>query len=321
MPPKLIPMTTTLLQSLRERIIDESEPLDGLLRKCLALGAQTGSGALREWARNELNGYKNDEPVPDYRVFPTSPIVVEEISGTSHSRGRRIHRLELPSRASDIVPEHFKVLQSVTELEGFSGSKEVSFITPDLSLAKVLWNEGLDTDYQQIVGLTYELSGPSIAGILSKIRTQLVEIIADLTAEIPLTELPGKEQVDSAVSHHIGTQYNTTIHAANGPTAIGNKAKATTKGLSIDDAIKLLDAAQATASAEVQDASDKAELLAAIADLRAVATQTTPDTGEVVKKAGKLRTLAERIGGSALSAAVGGSTEALIDLAASSAFG
>ena len=285
------------------------------------LGAETGSSSLRDWARSELQGYKNDGPIPDYRVFPTSPIVVEEISGTFHSKGRRIHRLELPRDAAEVVPEHFNVVQSVSELEGFSGSKEVAFFTPDLSLAKILWNQGLDTDFQQIVGLTHELSGSSIAGILSKIRTQLVEIIADLTAEIPLTELPRKDQVDSAVSQHIGTQYNTTIHQTNGPTAIGNKAKATTNGLSVDDAIKLLDAAQATASAEVQDDSDKEELLSAIADLRAVATQTAPNTGEVVKKVGKLRDLAERIGESALSSAVESSTGALINLALSGAFG
>ncbi|MFF3869930.1 hypothetical protein [Micromonospora sp. NPDC001898] len=49
-------MTDTLLRSLREHLIDESEPLAGLLRKCLLLGAETGSQTLRDWARKELNG-------------------------------------------------------------------------------------------------------------------------------------------------------------------------------------------------------------------------------------------------------------------------
>ncbi|MFF0366375.1 hypothetical protein [Micromonospora sp. NPDC005087] len=40
-------MTDTLLRSLRERMLDESEPLAGLLRKCLLLGAETGSEAPR----------------------------------------------------------------------------------------------------------------------------------------------------------------------------------------------------------------------------------------------------------------------------------
>ena len=53
-------MTSSLLTDLRERVIDEAEPLPGLLRKCLMLGAQTGSQSLREWARFELNGYPDD---------------------------------------------------------------------------------------------------------------------------------------------------------------------------------------------------------------------------------------------------------------------
>lgn len=35
-------MTDSLLRSLREHMLDESEPLAGLLRKCLLLGAETG---------------------------------------------------------------------------------------------------------------------------------------------------------------------------------------------------------------------------------------------------------------------------------------
>ncbi len=36
-------VTDTVLQSLRTQILDESEPLAGLLRKCLMLGAETHS--------------------------------------------------------------------------------------------------------------------------------------------------------------------------------------------------------------------------------------------------------------------------------------
>ena len=49
-------MGNTLLQSLRESVLDESEALAGLLRKCLMLGAQTGSDSLRQWARYEVSG-------------------------------------------------------------------------------------------------------------------------------------------------------------------------------------------------------------------------------------------------------------------------
>lgn len=321
MPPKLILMTTTLLQSLRDQIIDESEPLEGLLRKCLLLGAESGSTTLREWARSELRGYQSEENVPDYRRLPTPPIQLVEMSGGSITSGRRIHRLELPPKSSEEIPEWFFILQPIAELEELAKSADVLFTSADLTVAKMRWNRILDTDYQQILSLSYAATGPVIAGILSQIRTQLLDVIADLTADVPLTALPRKDQVDSAVSNHIGTQYNMTVQSASGPIAMGAKAKATTNGLSVEDAVKLLEAVQATASAEVQDGSDKEELLSAIADLRAIATETAPSPGEVMVRAGKLQTISERIGIPALSAAVGASTEALIALATSGAFG
>lgn len=57
-------MADTLLRSLFTQVLDESQALPGLLRKCLALGAETGSESLRSWARNELNGYHDQEAVP-----------------------------------------------------------------------------------------------------------------------------------------------------------------------------------------------------------------------------------------------------------------
>jgi len=320
-PAIVIIMTNTLLRSIRARILDESEPIDGLLRKCLLLGAETGSNALRDWARSELNGYSSDESIPEYRVLPAPPIVMSSVSGNYLSKGQHLHRLELPAKASEVIPDQFHITQPIGELEQLSTSKSVSFIAPELNLAKIIWNRTLDSDFQQILDLSYTIAGSTLAGVMSKVRTQLVEIIADLSSDIPLDELPKKAQVDSAVSQRIGTQYNTTIHATHGSTAIGNKAQATINGITIEEAIQLLDAARSIASDKVADDEDKAELLEAIEELRTVVSQPAPDTGHVVKEVGKLRKIAERIGGAALIAAVDGSASALMELAMSGAFG
>jgi hypothetical protein len=70
-------VTDTLLRSLREHVLDESEPLAGLLRKCLLLGAETGSDALRDWARKELNGYDVEDDLPEYRRLAGVPISMD----------------------------------------------------------------------------------------------------------------------------------------------------------------------------------------------------------------------------------------------------
>lgn len=311
-------MTDTLLRSLRDKALDESEPLAGLLRKSLLLGAETGSDALRQWARYELNGYDEGVELPSYRRLPTPPISVDSISGNTWAKNQTFNRLQLPTEARKCVPETFPLHQPVEELERLSQSKSLSFTGTGLAYAQTLWNEELGP-FQQIMSMSFVLSGSAIAGVLGQIRTQLVDVVADLTADTPLAELPGKEQVDAAVGHHIGTQYVTTINSTNGPTAIGTMAQASSEGLDVNDALRLLDGVR-DAAAHVAEGNRNA-LLQAVEELRAAVEQDAPDTGDVVKKVGRLRAVAEGVGVPVLTAAVGGVVEAFTSLAVSGAFG
>ena len=313
-------MTDTLLHSLRQHMLDESEPLAGLLRKCLLLGAETGSVSLREWARSELKGYRDEAEVPDYRQLQGVPISVDSISGNTWMKGQVIDRLQLPRKAWDYVPEKVAFRQPIEELEKLAGQKRLTFTTSGLAYAQNVWNGELDM-FESIVNMSYVLSGSAVAGMLGQIRTKLVDVIADLTADTPLTELPGKDQVDAAVSHRIGPVrdvYSTTIHEASGPVAIGVKAEASQQGLSVKDALRLLEGVQ-QAAPDVDD-EHRAELLDAVAELRAAVDQETPETGDVVKKVGKLRAIADKIGVASVSAATGGAAQALTELAVNGVF-
>ncbi|MGO4230930.1 hypothetical protein AB4Y72_18975 [Arthrobacter sp. YAF34] len=112
---------------MREQILDESEPLAGLLRKCLLLGAETGSESLRQWARYELSGYDDDAEVPSCRVLPSPPITVSSISGNTWAKGQTFNRLQLPVEAQKGVPESFPLRQPIEELESLAGSSSISF--------------------------------------------------------------------------------------------------------------------------------------------------------------------------------------------------
>ncbi len=195
----------------------------------------------------------------------------------------------------------------------------MSFRSGPLSLAEIRWNSQLGP-FQQVMNLRYTVTGSAIAGIIGQVRTNLVEIVADLTADTPLTELPEKAQVDAVVAHRIGQGggdvYNTTIQHADGAVAIGAKARAVTEGLTIEDALRLLDQVQEAAG----QVDGGGELLGAVADLRAILNQDTPDTGEVVKKVGRMRVVADKLGVAAVTAASSGAATALTELAVGGAF-
>lgn len=314
-------MTDTLLRSLRELMLDESEPLAGLLRKCLLLGAETGSAALRDWARRELNGYGDEDVVPEYRNISGVPISVDSVSGNAWMTGQIINRFQMPREVWQYVPETMSFRQPVEELEHMAGQKSLSFSSPGLSVAQTIWNRQLGP-FQSINGLTFKMTGSALAGMVGQVRTQLIDIIADLTADTPMSELPSKVQVDAAVTEHIGasTVYNTTVNATGSPVAIGTEAKAKVEGLNIEEALLLLDRVQRAATSDAEEA-DRAAVLQAVADLRATLCQESPNTGEVVKKAGRLRSLGAKVGGASLLAATEGAASALVEMAMSGVFG
>ncbi|SMQ61621.1 hypothetical protein [Agreia sp. VKM Ac-1783] len=317
--PGVTAMTDSLLASLRNHMLDENEPLAGLLRKCLMLGAETGSNSLRQWARKELNGYSSDDKLPSYRKLPSPPLSADTMSGNMWAKNMTYSVLQLPTKAREVLGDEFPLYQPVEELEQFSTQKSLSFTNNGLTYAQHLWNEGLGP-FQQVMNLRFTASGSMFAGVLGQIRTQLVDLIADLTTNTPLEELPRKEAVDAAVSTHIGVQYNTTIQSTSGPTAVGNNATAKAEGLSVNDAIRLLDAVR-DSTREVTDEGARAEILGVLNDLQDELRATAPSTTEVVGKLSRLKEVASRIGGAGLTAAVSGAVEGLTTMVMSGAFG
>lgn len=168
-------MAYTLLSSLRERVLDESEPLAGLLRKCLMLRAETGSEALRQWARYEVSGYGDDVGVPSFRLLPALPISVNSINGNTWAKNQTFNRLQLPVEARKGVPESFPLRQPVEELESLVGKSSVSVTSTGLAYAQTVWNSKLGP-FQQIVGMSYVLPGGSLSGVLGRFVRSLLTL-------------------------------------------------------------------------------------------------------------------------------------------------
>lgn len=59
----------TLLEDIQNSAVDANSDLGTLLRKCKLLAARLGSQPLEDWLIWESNGYPDDVPVPDYRIW------------------------------------------------------------------------------------------------------------------------------------------------------------------------------------------------------------------------------------------------------------
>ncbi|MGP5722527.1 AbiTii domain-containing protein [Corynebacterium casei] len=281
------------------QVLDEDASLAGLLRKCLFLGTQTGSDRLRSWALNELEGYPDDNVLPEYRSIRGLPLVLKSQSGYSIVSGQIVHRPQVPPYAQKHLPEQLTLLQPVEELEQLAKLEHLKMTQPELSLVQTLWNEELP-QFQDIIEIHYDIPGSHIKGIIGQIRTKLVVIVAELTANSPLQELPSKEKVDSVMTNNFGNVYNMTINDNNGDFAIGDNSTVN-KGFDVEEVQKLI---QQVLNAATQSGQADKELEDAATELESTLLAESPAQSVVMQKLGKLQGLAEKIGVSSVTAAV-----------------
>lgn len=197
-----------LLRDLRERVLDEGESLAGLLRTCLALGTVTGSDALRLWASSELRGYGVGAEVPAYRKLPL-PLFVDSISLTNVIvRGHSVSRHMAPADAQELIPALVAFRSPIEHLVGMAeGGGNHKIRLESLKFAAAKWNAARGDYDPEIADLYYMVSDTAVGGIVSVVRTTLVEMVMDMAREVPLDQLPTRRQTDAAVQLHIGGSY------------------------------------------------------------------------------------------------------------------
>jgi AbiTii-like protein len=107
----------SLLAEIERGGLDDSVPLTRTLRKCIALGAQTRNAELRDWASQELGGYRNDDDaIPEYRIIHV-PLIFDGATFMGIVRGLPISSFNLPEFARDLVTEELKLAHGVGDLE------------------------------------------------------------------------------------------------------------------------------------------------------------------------------------------------------------
>ena len=176
---------TGLLAEIRSEALDPGSDVASTLRKCVALGGESGSERLREWALRELKGYDPGDDVPEYRMV-TAPIAVDWRSVAWQAQGEVISSSTLPEIARDHIKELMKVdfsvsqMQSILERKVEAGESTVA-IAPPIAADVVNYMNSVKPDNGQfITRLYWMLDMSNLDSILGSIRTGLVEMVTDL---------------------------------------------------------------------------------------------------------------------------------------------
>jgi hypothetical protein len=207
-----------LLDDIQTGALDPNSDLPSLLRMCIALGGETGSTALRDWATKELNGYGPDDEFPKYRVTCSTLFLDGVIPG------RRITHQQVPIQlipdfARDRVYGDIHIPNPVAELVELVASgrqqlrQSVELGFPGAPQLIALMNNTLATHERdpllaslnlppsQVIDRIYwDVSLTVFVGILDNIRTTLTQLVAEMRAGTDdRSTLPSRAVADQAV--------------------------------------------------------------------------------------------------------------------------
>lgn len=214
-----------LLAQIEADVVDDMVPLSSLLQKCIALGGQAGSEKMRDWARQELNGYAGDVgTVPDYRHVPTALMAVITNRAGYNGITQRFDDSVFHPQIREIIRakvdlEDGILNQGVGVLEAMAsqGSEEHRLIPPWSSfIADTLTQYHMDAN-SRVAEVYWSISNASVRGVLVRVRTALVELVAELITLTPTDqEVPDQGAADQAVQL-IVTGDRPTINYAKNP--------------------------------------------------------------------------------------------------------
>lgn len=210
----------SLLAQIEVEALDEGHSVAGALRKCVALGGQTESTELRDWATKELRGYGGDDGLPEYRIV-AAPIHIEGATLSAKISGQPIAPSQLPDFVQDKIGEQFEFHNGIGELEELVRNSERSGEPIKLQLpmgadiARVM-NQESGISGQTILTVYWAISPVSVRGVIDQVRTGLVQLVAELRAGIPNDQsLPSAEAADQAVQVVVtGKRSNVTVTTA-----------------------------------------------------------------------------------------------------------
>lgn len=169
-----------------------------VLRKCVALGGRAGSEQLRDWARQELDGYAGQEQLPRYRTVPAT-IAVDGTNIGWQITGEQISTMQLPEFARDVIKQEAPLPHRVAELEHMAARDETVRLQhpgmPDL----VSYLNSTAEYGTTIRAMYWQVAPTSIRGVLDSIRTTLVALVAEMRA-VGVEEMPSAEAANQAVN-------------------------------------------------------------------------------------------------------------------------
>jgi hypothetical protein len=198
------------------------------------IGGQAGSKELRDWAGLELRGYyQTDVPLPMYRKAAATTRI-DGAAFRSMITGQLISPSALPDPVNKHIDESVPLNGGVAEIEAMieSAKKQDGAVKLSLPMGQDvvrLMNHEMQQRGQsdQVTAVYWSVSHVTLESVIDQIRTRLVELVAEMRAEMPdETDVPSAAVADNAVNlivHGKKAKFTVNTAQASGNGNTGNR--------------------------------------------------------------------------------------------------
>lgn len=134
-----------------KQLVNNEVPLTIVLRRIFVLANDIGNENVKEWASLELNGYKKEDQLPEYRVFNSCELHYTGINGAYKVTNQPLSLTWLDPKTIKAITTH-RITAPLSEVEKNASSTD-SFLGIDMSyLAGEVYKH---TDEEIIYGEQY----------------------------------------------------------------------------------------------------------------------------------------------------------------------
>ncbi len=213
---------SALLDDIINLAIDGKQPLPDILRKCLLLGHELKNERLKEWANQELSGYRSTGDIPDYRHM--QGIAKGHFMG---AYGREIKNYPIPPAALEENHRHWArevyLPQGVSAYEEILKASDETTITFPWPGDMVLYYQQKFLDGYGLVSAWLVVSKNAFVEVLDTIRNRTLNMALQLKDEIgtsyaDLRKIESKEtqaNIQNIIFQNTGGNTNVAFGQAN----------------------------------------------------------------------------------------------------------
>jgi AbiTii len=270
-----------LLDEIVDLAVEGETSLPVLLRKCLVLSHRLKNERLKVWTENELDGYPNDDALPDYRVTNTNSKGI-----FFGALGSKIQNQPIPTL---VLKEHHRALVEVAHLRSPIASYQLG--TKGEGEWSIPWSPNLIAIYQAkfyegafaLVSAWQEIPTTFIAALLDTVRNRILKLALELDEELgsagdDLAALP-PERIDQTVINNIYGGQNVIAGRVRDVTQVGSVVVIEGDLASLKEALARLGAAKRDVRA-LETALERDRALKAELGEDAAASTTSPGIGQ-----------------------------------------